>query len=79
MIYSGKYEGGQIFMDYVHVIVFANRPPDVGKMSADRWNIKQIAPSAIPGFGTIPPGYWAPGGPRGIAPVQDAQALEFEV
>ena len=79
MIYSGKYEGGQIFLDWVHVLIFANQPPDERKMSADRWNIRQIAPSSAPGLGTIPPGYWAPGGPRGIAPLQDAQALGFEI
>ena len=79
VFYSGKYEGGQIFLPKLHLIVFANFEPDRRKMSEDRWNIRQIAPSSAPGLGTIPPGYWAPEGPRGIAPLQDAQALEFEV
>ena len=79
MIYSGKYEGGQIFMDYVHVIVFANRPPDVSKMSEDRWNIRQITPSSTPADGTIPPGYWAPGGPKGYRLAPRCSGSEFEV
>lgn len=38
-IYSGKYEGGDCIIDDVHVIIFANFPPEETKFSKDRWNI----------------------------------------
>lgn len=42
MIYSGKYEGGICCLENVHVICFANSPPDMDRMSNDRWNINYI-------------------------------------
>lgn len=42
LIYSGKYEGGQCIFDNPHVIIFANKLPDITKLSRDRWNIKRI-------------------------------------
>lgn len=40
--YSGKYEGGMINGNAPHLIVFANEPPDITKMSKDRWEIFHI-------------------------------------
>lgn len=40
--YSGKYEGGMVCGNCPHLFVFANEPPDVSKMSNDRWIIRQI-------------------------------------
>lgn len=40
--YSGKYEGGMINGNPPHLIVFANEPPDITKMSKDRWEIFHI-------------------------------------
>ena len=40
--YSGKYEGGMINGNAPHLIVFANEPPDISKMSIDRWEIFHI-------------------------------------
>lgn len=40
--FSGKYECTQIIMNSPHVFIFANRPPDESKLSADRWNIIKI-------------------------------------
>ncbi len=40
--YSGKYEGGMINGNPPHLIVFANEPPDINKMSRDRWCIFHI-------------------------------------
>lgn len=42
MLYSGKYEGGQCIFPIPTVIVFANAPPNLTAMSADRWDIKMI-------------------------------------
>jgi hypothetical protein len=42
LIYSGKYEGGKIRIIRHHLIVFANFEPDSEKLSADRWDIRQI-------------------------------------
>lgn len=38
LIYSGKYEGGQILGKSNHVIVFANKEPDRKQLSEDRIN-----------------------------------------
>lgn len=42
MFYSGKYEGAQICGNPCHLIVFSNEPPDVEKLSKDRWKIFKI-------------------------------------
>lgn len=41
-VYSGKYEGGEIWLRNVHVIIFSNNMPDKSKFSNDRWNIINI-------------------------------------
>lgn len=41
--YSGKYEGGEICGNSPHLFIFANHPPDLEKMSADRWRIVEIS------------------------------------
>jgi len=41
-VYSGKYEGGEIYLDNIHVIVFSNDEPDYSKFSRDRWNVISI-------------------------------------
>jgi len=43
MIYSGKYEGGEIFYETPpHVIVLSNEHPKMEMMSYDRWNIIEV-------------------------------------
>jgi hypothetical protein len=42
VFYSGKYEGGQIVMNYPHVICFANAEPPNDAISADKWSITEI-------------------------------------
>jgi len=42
LIYSGKYEGGVCLFDNVHLIIFANEPPDTSRLSFDRWNVIAI-------------------------------------
>lgn len=39
IIYSGKYEGGQILLPKMTVIVFSNFVPKKEEMTSDRWNI----------------------------------------
>lgn len=38
-LYSGKYEGGEIWLDKMTVIIFANFYPDIEYCTKDRWNI----------------------------------------
>ncbi len=40
--FSGKYEGGMICGAEPHVIIFANEPPQDGKLSEDRWIVHDI-------------------------------------
>lgn len=42
LFYSGKYEGGMVVMNPPHVICMANEPPDLTKLSMDRWAIEKI-------------------------------------
>ena len=42
IIFNSKYETGQKMINSPHIIVFSNFPPNVNKMSLDRWNIKCI-------------------------------------
>lgn len=42
MLYSGKYEGGICLFPHPHVICFANSPPNLFKLSSDRWSIVEI-------------------------------------
>jgi len=38
-VYSGKYEGGEIWLDNPHVCIFANFEPDYRTMTEDRWEV----------------------------------------
>jgi len=40
--FSGKYEGGMVCGENPHMLIFANQPPRVDKISFDRWNIVEI-------------------------------------
>lgn len=42
LVYSGKYQGGMIFLDKPHVIVFSNSEPEYDKFTMDRWNIIHV-------------------------------------
>jgi len=42
LIFSAKYESGTKVFDPPHVIIFANFPPDLRSLSADRWQIMNI-------------------------------------
>lgn len=43
LIFSGKYESGQVLMNIPHLVVFSNHLPDQSKLSADRWCIKTLS------------------------------------
>ena len=37
-----KYQGGTVTFPHPHLVVFANWPPQVGALSIDRWDIREI-------------------------------------
>lgn len=43
MFFSGKYESGQCIMNYPHIVIFANREPDLTELSLDKWKIKNLS------------------------------------
>ncbi len=40
--FSGKYESCQIRFDRPHLVVFSNEPPDMTKLSPDRWVVTEL-------------------------------------
>lgn len=46
-LYSGKYEGGEIWLPKMTVIIFSNFYPDLSECTKDRWNIIDV--------GAVPP------------------------
>jgi len=42
MIYSPKYESKYKLFNSPHIIIFANEPPQLEKLSTDRWIVKEI-------------------------------------
>lgn len=42
MFFSGKYEGGMCIFNAPHIVVMSNAEPDLDKMSADRWDVREI-------------------------------------
>ncbi len=40
--FSGKYEGGMVCGANPHIYIFANEPPKMENMSADRWKIRTV-------------------------------------
>lgn len=40
--FCGKYESDMVIMPIPHIIIFSNEEPNVDKLSADRWDIKNI-------------------------------------
>lgn len=47
LLYSGKYEGGVCALDRLHVICFANEPPQFVEVSRDRWECYKITGDSI--------------------------------
>jgi len=43
VVHSGKYDSKTIFIQKVHILVFANFEPDRAAMSHDRWDVHHIA------------------------------------
>lgn len=40
--FSGKYESGMVRINTPHILCFANQLPDLEKLSADRWVVKEL-------------------------------------
>lgn len=40
--FSSKYESGMAIFNCPHIVCFSNELPDLAKMSADRWDIREI-------------------------------------
>ncbi len=54
IFFCSKYESKMIIYDQPHVIIFANWEPDKGRLSKDRWIIKDIGSRSIPQNRTDP-------------------------
>lgn len=50
--FNTMYEPGMVLFQKPHVIVFSNIHPDMSKLSADRWDIRNITPGQI-GFPVV--------------------------
>ncbi len=45
LFFSTKYESGQVLLKvFPHIVVFSNHPPDLERMSADRWVVWYVGP-----------------------------------
>lgn len=42
LFFSGKYKGCMVRFNRPHIIVFANEPPEMDRMSSDRWFIEEL-------------------------------------
>jgi hypothetical protein len=42
LFFSGKYKGNMVRFNRPHLIVFANEPPEMERMSGDRWVIEEL-------------------------------------
>jgi len=40
--FNGKYKSGMVLQNHPHVIIFANFPPEMCRLSLDRWHVVQI-------------------------------------
>lgn len=57
--FSTMYEPDMVILpDNVHVICFANAPPDFTQMSLDRWIVRQVVDSEL--VVTSPANEWQP-------------------
>ncbi len=65
--FSPKYKSSMFMMNPPHVIIFANFPPEGGKVSEDRWEITSVSTGTIRegvyARSTQPPGWGEPGYP----------------
>lgn len=52
ILFQSKYQSKVLYFDVPHVVVFANFAPDRTKLSADRWDIRDVglAPGVVQGF-----------------------------
>lgn len=58
MFFSPKYESTMALFADVHIVVFANEPPNFNKMSLDRWDvIRADEPAPVPPQGAPPAAY----------------------
>ncbi len=47
LIFSSKYESSYKIFNQPHIICFANWPPEIDAVSADRWVVREIRPSDV--------------------------------
>lgn len=54
LAFSAKYESKPIVFNCPHIFCFSNEPPDLGKLSADRWSVHKVI-EEDPGVLTLDP------------------------
>lgn len=57
LVFSGKYESGQLRFPPVKLIVFANCKPAENQWSDDRVKLKEVAPPRYAGYGAVESGF----------------------
>jgi len=77
--FAGKYESGGLIFPSMHVFCFANEPPKMEHLSADRWHIEYINPQGMD-MHVIPAGHvlFVPETPSSPPPIMFDPDVLFE-
>lgn len=55
MLFNAKYKAGQLIFNCVHVVIMANVPPVKTKLSADRWDVRELKDGVLAPYVELAP------------------------